>query len=429
MAINKEDSKITYGMVGGGQGAFIGEVHRKSIALDNMAQIAAGCFSRTYENTQKTGKTLGISPDRCYKSFEEMAETESKRADKIDFAMIVTPNSSHFPAAKAFLNAGIHVMCDKPLCLEIEEAQELKKIAEAKKLLFGVTYTYTGYPVVKQIREMIKKGEIGNIRFINAEYPQEWLATPAEKSNMQAKWRTDPETTGKSNCTGDIGSHIENMVSYMTGTEIKRLCARLDTFVEGRKLDDNATIMIEYESGAKGVYWSSQIAIGYDNALNVRIFGDKGTIEWSQESPNYFEIAKLGQPRERWSRGRDGFYPHAQSYSRIPSGHPEGYFEAFSNIYKTFIKAVSTVKAGETPGPNDLDFPDVKMGLNGVIFINHNDGWGGDSMGEVGYLLEIPNTFDLNQFSIRVMNQPEHYCLVIDCGYECEGWVCSCCED
>jgi predicted dehydrogenase len=371
MAFGKEDTKIVYGMVGGGLGAFIGDVHRKSINLDNMALIAAGCFSRSLENTLKTGKTLNISPDRCYKSFEEMAEAEEKRQDKIDFVVIVTPNSSHFAAAKAFLNAGIHVMCDKPLCFEAEEAQELIDLAKSKNLLFGVTYTYTGYPAVKQIREMIKKGEIGCIRFINAEYPQEWLAMPVEKSdNKQAKWRLDPEITGKSNCVGDIGSHIENMVFYMTGLEIKRLCARLDAFVDGRTLDDNATIMIEYENGAKGLYWSSQIAAGYDNALKVRIFGEKGAIEWSQESPNYFDLNKLGQPRERWSRGRDGFYPHAQSFSRIPPGHPEGYFEAFANIYKTFINAILLLKTGKTPSPDELDFPNAEMGKNGVKFIN-----------------------------------------------------------
>jgi predicted dehydrogenase len=371
MNSGNEDTKIVYGMVGGGQGAFIGDVHRKSINLDNMAQITAGCFSRSYENTVETGKALNISPSRCYKSFNEMAEAEVKRQDKIDFVVIVTPNSTHFAAAKAFLNAGIHVMCDKPLCLEIEEAQELIELAKSKNLLFGVTYTYTGYPAVKQIREMIKKGEIGHIRFVNAEYPQEWLATPVEKGdNKQAKWRMDPEITGKSNCVGDIGSHIENMVFYMTGLEIKRLNARLDTFVEGRKLDDNAAIMIEYNSGAKGLYWSSQIAVGYDNALKVRIFGEKGTIEWSQESPNYFDLYKLGQPRERWSRGRDGFYPHVLSFSRIPPGHPEGYFEAFANIYKVFINAILLLKTGKTPSPDELDFPSAEMGKNGVRFIN-----------------------------------------------------------
>ena len=363
--------KLRYGMVGGGQGAFIGDVHRKSIALDSMAEIAAGCFSRSWENNAATGRDLGIAPDRCYKSFEEMAEAEGKRPDKIDFAVIVTPNNTHFAAAKAFLSQGIHVVCDKPLCWEVSEAQELADLAKKNNLLFGVTYTYTGYPAVKHIQEMICKGEIGEIRFVNAEYPQEWLATPIEKEGQkQAEWRADPKISGKSNCVGDIGSHVENMVSYMTGLKIKSLCARLDKIVEGRVLDDNASIMVEYEGGAKGLYWSSQIAVGYDNALSVRIFGSKGTIQWSQELPNYFEFFPLGKPKDNWSRGRESFYPHAQSYSRVPSGHPEGYFEALGNIYKTYIGALSKIKAGQTPSEADLDFPCVDMGLDGVKFIN-----------------------------------------------------------
>jgi predicted dehydrogenase len=362
--------KLRYGMAGGGQGAFIGDVHRKSIALDGLAEIAAGCFSRSPENTLATGKALGIARERLYKTFEEMAEEESKRPDKIDFVVIVTPNNTHYPAAKAFLTHGIHVVCDKPLTWEVAEAQELAELARKNKLLFGVTYSYTGYPAVKHIREMIRRGEIGDIRFVNAEYPQEWLATPAEKGdNKQAKWRTDPKISGKSNCVGDIGSHAENMVSYMTGLRIKSICARLDKFVEGRLLDDNATIMVEYQGSAKGVYWSSQIAVGYDNALRVRIFGSKGTIQWSQELPNYIEVFKLGEPNEVLSRGKDSFYPHAQSYSRIPSGHPEGYFEALGNIYKTYIAALTKLKEGKTPGEADLDFPNVEMGLDGVKFI------------------------------------------------------------
>jgi predicted dehydrogenase len=363
--------KLKYGMVGGGQGAFIGDVHRKSIALDGLAEIAAGCFSRSAENTLATGKALGLSPDRCYKTFQEMADSEAQRADKIDFVVIVTPNNAHFSAAKAFLSRGIHVVCDKPLTWEIAEAQELADLARKNNLLFGVTYSYTGYPAVKQIREMIRTGEIGEIRFVNAEYAQEWLATAAEKGdNKQAKWRTDPNISGKSNCVGDIGSHVENMVSYLTGLKIKSLCARLDKIVEGRVLDDNASIMIEYEGGAKGLYWSSQIAVGYDNALRVRIFGSKGTIQWSQEIPNYIEVFKMGQPNETWSRGRENFYPHAQGYSRIPSGHPEGYFEALGNVYKTYIGALAKLKAGQTPGQADLDFPNAETGIDGVTFIN-----------------------------------------------------------
>ena len=367
----KAGVKLRYGMVGGGQGAFIGDVHRKSISLDGLAELTAGCFSRSPENTAATGKALGLDISRCYKTFEEMAEGEAKRPDKIDFAVIVTPNNAHFAAAKAFLNQGIHVVCDKPLCWEVAEAQELADLAKKKNLLFGVTYTYTGYPVVKQIREMVRKGEIGEIRFVNAEYAQEWLATPAEKGdNKQAKWRTDPNISGKVNCLGDIGSHVENIVSYMTGLRIKSVCARLDKIVEGRLLDDNATIMLEYEGSAKGLYWSSQIAVGSDNALRVRIFGSKGTIQWSQESPNYLEVCKMGGAKECWSRGREAFYPQAQVYSRIPSGHPEGYFDALANVYKTYIGALSKFKAGQTPSEAELDFPSVEMGLDGVMFIN-----------------------------------------------------------
>ena len=365
------EKKLKYGMVGGGQGAFIGDVHRKSIGMEGLAELTAGSFSRSKEITIETGKVLGMSPERCYTTFEEMAEAEAKRDDKIDFAVIVAPNYVHYAAAKAFLSRGIHVVCEKPMTFEPEEAQELADLAKKNNLLLCVTYTYTGYPTVKQIREMIRKGEIGEVRFVMGEYPQEWLATYVEKTDQrQAKWRTDPKIAGKSNCVGDIGSHIENTVSYMTGLKIKSLCARLDKTLKDRVLDDNASIMLEFEGGAKGMYWSSQIAVGYDNALWVRIFGSKGTIEWDQENCNYFEICKIGEPRQRWSRGRDGFYPHAQSYSRIPSGHPEGYFEALANIYKTYIGALNKLKAGVTPSEADLDFPNAEMGVNGVKYIS-----------------------------------------------------------
>ncbi|MDR3336881.1 MAG: Gfo/Idh/MocA family oxidoreductase [Treponema sp.] len=366
----KKQKKLTYGMVGGGQGAFIGDVHRKSIGLDGLAVIAAGCFSRSPENTLATGKALGLDLDRLYKTYDEMAEQESKRPDKIDFVVIVTPNVTHYPAAKAFLSHGINVVCDKPLTFEVAEAEELASLAKKKDLLFGVTYSYTGYPAVKHAHELVSKGEIGEIRYVNAEYAQEWLATPAEKGdNKQAKWRTDPKISGKVNCTGDIGSHAENLVSYITGLRIKSLCARLDKIVEGRVLDDNATVLVEYEGGAKGVYWASQIAIGYDNALKIRIFGSKGTIQWDQENPNYLEVFKLGKPNAVLSRGKDPFASHAQSYSRIPSGHPEGYFEALGNIYKTYIGALTKKKAGKKLAEADLDFPGVEMGIDGVKFI------------------------------------------------------------
>ncbi|MBD3304942.1 gfo/Idh/MocA family oxidoreductase [candidate division KSB3 bacterium] len=361
---------LRYGMVGGGQGAFIGDVHRKAIGFDAKAEIVAGCFSRDQENTRQTGAALHIDPERLYASFQEMAEAEGQRADTIDFVSIVTPNNTHFPIAKAFLEQGIHVVCDKPLTLEVAEAEELRRLANEHDLLFCVTYTYTGYPMVKHAREMIQRGDIGEIRFVKAEYPQEWLATPLEHTgHRQASWRTDPTQTGKANSVGDIGSHVENMISYLTGLKIISLCARLDSFVEGRTLDDNASILVAYDTGAKGLYWVSQIAVGHDNDLTVGIYGTKGAIEWSQEDPNYLHVAYLGKPQETLSRGRDELYPHATGYSRVPGGHPEGYFEAFANIYSTFASALLKKKAGGPLTDADLDFPSVEDGLSGVKFI------------------------------------------------------------
>ena len=369
-AAPKKTKKLTYGMVGGGQGAFIGDVHRKSIALDGKAELVAGCFSRDHRNTLATGKMLGLDEERLYASFEEMMAAEGQRNDKIDFVVIVTPNSSHFAIAKSAMENGIHVVCDKPLTTDSGDAEELARISADKDLFFCVTYTYTGYPMVKHVREMIAKGDLGDIRFVNAEYPQEWLSTYVEEGgNKQAVWRTDPAFTGISNCVGDIGSHIENLISYLTGLKIRSLCGRLDTFVTGRSLDDNASIMIEYDSGAKGLYWSSQIAVGHDNGLRVRIFGTKGSVHWRQEDPNYARVCYLDKPTATLSRGREDLYPHAQGYSRIPAGHPEGYFEAFANIYATFCDALGKKLAGEPLTAEEMDFPGVEEGVRGVKFI------------------------------------------------------------
>ncbi len=361
---------VRYGMVGGGEGAFIGDVHRKAIGLDGKAFLSAGCFSRSFPTTLKTGAALHVEKERLYESYTEMAQAESKRSDGIDFVVVVTPNSSHYNICRTFLENGINVVCDKPLTTDSGEAEKLASLAKKKGLLFAVTYTYSGYPTVKQARELIARGEIGDIRFVNAEYPQEWMADLVEKTdNKQAAWRTDPAQSGISNCVGDIGSHVENTVSYMTGLKIKRLSARLDTFVEGRLLDDNASIMIDYESGAKGLYWSSQIAIGNDNGLSVRIFGTKGAIYWRQEDPNYLKVVYKDKPAMILSRGRDGFYPRPESLVRVPAGHPEGYFEAFANIYSTYIDALVKKALGEKLSDNDLDFPSPEAGAAGVRFI------------------------------------------------------------
>lgn len=368
---SQDGSVLRYGMVGGGPGAFIGDVHRKAIALDGKATLVAGSFSRNYENTLATGKSLGLDPDRLYRTFEEMAEKEAAREDGIDFVSIVTPNNMHYPVAKAFLSKGINVVCDKPLTWTVEEAAELVRLAKEKDLLFCVTYTYSGYPMVKHAREMVRRGDIGEIRVVMGEYPQDWLATPIEKEGQrQASWRTDPKQSGISNCVGDIGSHIENTVAQITGLAIKSLCANLDVFGEGRTLDDNAEILVRYTNGATGVYWSSQVAIGHDNGLKVRIFGTKGSIEWEQENPNYLRVAFLGQPVQILSRGAGYLYPQAARYCRIPTGHPEGYFEAFANIYSTFAAALAKKKAGQPLTAEDLDFPTAEDGLAGVRFIN-----------------------------------------------------------
>jgi predicted dehydrogenase len=362
--------RLRYGMVGGGPGAFIGDVHRKAIAMDGKAELASGCFSQDFEKTRTLGESLGLPKDRLYPDFQAMLETEASRDDRPDFIVIVTPNSSHHPIARLALEKGFPVVCDKPLTTSLRDAEELAGLAGEKKLLFCVAYAYACYPMVKNIRDMIARGDIGEIRFVNAEYPQEWLATPLEKTGQkQSLWRTDPALAGLSNCVGDIGSHIENMVAAMTGLKISRLCARLDRFGEDRVLDDNATILIDYEGGAKGVSWSSQIAIGHDNGFRVRIYGTKGSVEWVQEEPNHARTAFLDRPVSRISRGRDPMSPRAQALSRIPSGHPEGYFECFANMYSTYIGALAKIKAGIPLAADDLDFPDIREGVRGVATI------------------------------------------------------------
>ena len=362
--------KLHYGMAGGGKGAFIGNIHRQAIALDNLARLTAGSFSHDFSNTLEIGMDLEIPSDRLYPTYLEMAQKEAARKDRIDFVSIVTPNYLHYPIAKAFLNAGINVVCDKPLALRESEARELDELTIKNGLLFAVTYAYTGYPLVKQAREMVKRGDLGDIRFINAEYPQDWLLKQFESDGHKLKsWRANPSVAGISNCVGDIGTHIEYLVSYITGLKIKSLCARLDTFMEGHELDDNATIMLEFEGGAKGVYWTSQTAIGYDNGLKIRIFGSKGSLRWSQEDPNYLVVSKLNSPTEIISRGRDDLYPKAQDYSRIPAGHPEGYIEAFANIYRAFTNALLKKSLGDIVTEEELDFPNARDGANGVRFV------------------------------------------------------------
>jgi predicted dehydrogenase len=354
-------------MVGGGVGAFIGDAHRRSINIDGKAELVAGCFSRDYDNTLKTGSALHVKPERLYRSYEEMGEKESSTTDKIDFVVVVTPNDSHFAVCKAFLEAGINVVCDKPLVHGIEQARELKQLAEKKNLLFGVTYTYGGNVTVKHARELIKSGEIGEVRMVMGEYAQGWLSSG--DGGKQGAWRTDPAQSGISNVIGDIGTHVENTVAQMTGLKIKRLLAKMDRIVEGRKLDDNSAVLMEYDSGASGLYWVSQIAIGSDNGLKVRVFGSKGTIEWSLMNSEDLIVIGADGVRKLHCRGYGSIAPAAAKYSRLPAGHNEGYLEAMANIYSSYCDCIVKQLDG-TLSKEDVDFPTVEDVLNGVIFIH-----------------------------------------------------------
>ena len=361
--------KLNYGMVGGGPGSFIGDAHRRAINLDGMATLVAGCFSRTPEKCRQTGAELGIAEDRCYASFEEMAKAEAAREDGIDFVVVVTPNVSHYPVCKAFLEAGINVSCDKPLCLTVEQAEELCKLTKEKDLLFMVTYTYMGHVTAKHIRQVMKDGDLGAVRTVMAEYPQGWLAYEGDWGGKQGEWRCDPAQSGGVNCLGDLGTHVENAVSMMTGMKIKRVLAKMDIVVPGRVLDDNDVVMVEYEGGATGVYWTSQFAIGHDNSLRVRIYCENGSIQWFQEEPEKVTIiSREGVPSEL-HRGYGDIKPQAGKYGRLPSGHPEGWLEAMGNLYRSFIECVSAKQNGSFDA-SMIDFPTVEYGAEGVKFIH-----------------------------------------------------------
>lgn len=361
--------KLNYGMVGGGPGSFIGDAHRKAINIDAMATLVAGCFSRTLEKCQQTGAELGIAADRCYASYEEMAKAEAAREDGIDFVVVVTPNVSHYPACKAFLEAGINVSCDKPLCLTVEQAEELAKLADEKGVLFMVTYTYMGHVTAKHIKRFIAEGKLGKVRTVMAEYPQGWLAYEGEWGGKQGEWRCDPKQSGGVNCLGDLGTHVENAVATMTGLKAKRVLAKMDVVVPGRVLDDNDVVLVEYEGGATGCYWTSQFAIGHKNDLRVRIYGEKGSILWAQEECEKVTMIEYdGTVVERY-RGTPGIEPGAAAYGRLPSGHTEGWLESMGNLYKSFITCVAAKNEGSFTA-DMIDFPTVHDGVEGVKFVH-----------------------------------------------------------
>ena len=360
--------RFTYGMVGGGPGAFIGDAHRHSINLDGKATLVAGCFSRSYEKTLAAGKELNIPEDRLYTNYEEMAKAEGARKDKIDFVVVVTPNYAHYGACKAFLEAGINVACDKPLCVNSQQAAELVQLAKEKDLLFLVTYTYMGHVTAKHAKEIIKRGDIGKVRTVAAEYPQGWLAYEGEWGGKQGEWRCDPKLSGDTNCLGDLGTHIENAVATMTGLKIKRVLAKMDIVVPGRKLDDNDFVMVEYEGGATGMYWASQVAIGHDNSLRVRIYGDGGSIQWFQEEPEKITVIAKDGTLNELHRGYGSIAPGAAKYGRIPSGHPEGWFEAMGNLYRSFMECIAAKQDG-TFTEDMIDYPTVADGAEGIRFV------------------------------------------------------------
>ena len=361
--------KIKLGMVGGGEGAFIGEVHRIAARMDERFQLCAGALCSDPERSFKSALDLGLPEDRSYSDYKEMAISESQRDDGINFVSIVTPNHLHHPIAKAFLEVGINVICDKPMTMNSEEAQELIDISESSDLIFAVTYNYSGYPLIREAREIIKKGELGSIRIIKAEYIQDWLTEPIENiGQKQASWRVDPKKSGIGGSIGDIGTHAFHLAHFVTQQLPNKISADLSCFVEGRELDDNAHILMRYESGAKGIIWSSQVAPGNENNLKIQIYGEKGGLIWQQENPNELILNLLNQPSRRLTRGSSFVGDQSARLTRIPAGHPEGYLEGFANIYREVADEFSAKISGK-PISKDILYPTSKEGLYGVSFI------------------------------------------------------------
>ena len=363
--------KMRMGMVGGGQGAFIGAVHRMAAALDGEIELVCGAFSSNPERSKASGKDLFLPEERSYGSYQEMIETEKSLppGERMDFVSIVTPNHVHVPPAIMALENGFPVICDKPLSFSLGEARKLRSVVEETGLLFGLTHNYTGYPMVKQAREMVQSGKLGKIRKIVVEYPQGWLSTFLEGTGMkQAAWRTDPTKSGAAGSMGDIGSHAENLTEYISGVHITELCADLTIFVEGRKLDDDGNVLLRFDNGAKGILHCSQISVGEENNLNIRIYGETAGLEWHQQEPNTL-IYKTNEGRTVLRTGVGDLCEAAQAHSRVPAGHPEGYLEAFANIYRNFARTLRSILNNETPDPVFNDFPDIHDGVRGMAFI------------------------------------------------------------
>ena len=364
--------KLRFGMIGGGRGAFIGAVHRIAAILDGQAVLVAGAFSSDAARSRASGEDLFLDPTRVYGSYQEMAKAEATKpaAERLDFVVIVTPNHQHFPPAKLFLENGFNVVCDKPVTFNLAEAIKLRAIVRRTRKVFVLTHNYTGNAMVKQAREMVRTGKLGAVRKVVVEYPQGWLATRLEGSGQkQAAWRTDPKRSGAAGAMGDIGTHAENLAHYITGLEISELCADLTSFVPGRRLDDDGNILVRFKGGAKGILHASQISVGEENNLNIRIYGEKAGLEWQQEHPNELLVKFPDQPKQTWRRGNGYVGDTAKKFTRIPAGHPEGYLEAFANIYQEAFRAIRAEVAGKKM-PSDLDFPTIDDGVEGMAFID-----------------------------------------------------------
>lgn len=364
---------IRYGMVGGGPGAFIGEVHRMAARLDGEWRLVAGAFSSDPERSRAQGGELGLDPERAYGSWREMAEAEAglPEDERIQVVTVVTPNHLHHPVARGFLDAGFHVVCDKPMTTTLEDAEDLCRAVERTGALFTLTHNYAGYPMVKEAREIVRSGRLGRIRKVVAEYAQGWLSTLLEaEGHKQAEWRTDPARAGVSSALGDIGSHAEHLARYVTGLKTKALCADLSTQVEGRALEDDANVLIRYEGGARGVLVASQISAGEENGLILRVYGEEGGLVWRQERPNELELRPREGPLRRLTRGSPDLSEAALHATRLPPGHPEGFIEAFANLYRGAGRVLRARLEGHEPDPLDLDLPDVRDGAVGVHFIH-----------------------------------------------------------
>jgi predicted dehydrogenase len=364
--------KLRMGMVGGGLTSFIGPVHRKAMGIDGEIELVCGAFSIVPGESKETGQALYLNPSRVYESYQEMFEKEKALpADqRIDFVSVVTPNHVHFGPTKMALENGFHVLVEKPIAFSLEEAKILQKLVAKTGLILGLTHTYTGYPLVKEARQMVAKGALGKIRKVYVEYPQGWLSTPLEKSgNAQASWRTDPKQSGMGGAIGDIGTHAANLAEYITGSNITEICAMLNAVVKGRMIDDDSSMLLKFDNGATGILLATQVAAGEENNLNIRVYGEKGGLEWKQMDPNTMIVKWLDKPTEVIRAGQKYLSDEAKAFTRTPAGHPEGYLEAFANIYRAFTRAVRDFKPGKKINAAKYDFPDVEDGVRGMNFV------------------------------------------------------------